>query len=315
MRERPFTNEVIALARDHNWDVFHIHDQDSYENYRKIATGAGYPDLIMYRTDQRGETSMIVAELKTDADNSAVRPNQEEWLRAYEQFVPTFVWRPSDWPEIQQVLRDGPSPSRVGRATGQVDSARGKERILLSNLKVIVDNLRSDIREQEFSTGHRAQLRRLNPEVLGPAAFWRLFTRRNLSKIGGPDSQKKWAAVIQGIALMTGHDRGSPTPLGRALFSGGDQERTKALYSEHRLNQLLAARGQLLRTLLRRAFRILVGTEQAIYWPQVAELILYDGNNEDEAEKVRHQIASDYYRAEAIALRRVNRRDNQEDLQ
>ena len=193
---------------------------------------------------------MIIAELKTDADNSAVRPNQEEWLRAYEQFVPTFVWRPSDWPEIQQVLRDGPSPSRVGRATGQVDSARGKERVSLSNLKVIVNNLRSDIREQEFSS---------RPPCAAPppqsGSAWTggilatLLRRRNLSKIGGPDSQKKWAAVIQGIALMTGHDRGRPTPLGRALFSGGDQERTKALYSEHRLNQLLAARGRLLRTL------------------------------------------------------------------
>ena len=315
MRERPFTNEVIALARDYNWTVFHIHDQDSYENYRKIATGGGYPDLIMNRTDQRGEASMVVAEVKTDADHSVVRPNQEEWLRAYKQFIPTFVWRPSDWPEIERVLRDGPSPTRVGRPAARAISAAEKERVSPYNLKTIVNNLRTDIREQEYSPGHRAQLRRMDPEEPDSAAFWRLFTRRNLSTIGEPDSQKRWAAVIQGIALMTGHDRGRPTPLGRALFSGGDQERTKPLYSEHRLNQLLAARGQLLRTLLRRAFRILVGTEQAIYWPQVAELVLYDGNNEDEAEKVRHQIASDYYRAEAIALRRANRRDNQEDLQ
>ena len=55
MRERPFTNEVIALARDHNWDVFHIHDQDSYENYRKVATGAGYPDWdnVSNRSERR----------------------------------------------------------------------------------------------------------------------------------------------------------------------------------------------------------------------------------------------------------------------
>lgn len=309
MFERAFTNEVIELARDHHWTVFHIHDQDSYENYRKIATGGGFPDLVMHRTNDRGEASMVVAELKVDADYSTVKSHQQEWLNAYEQFVPTYVWRPSDWEEIEQVLRNGPSEEQVKRRIEPLASADRTKNSLPDYLATIVNNLRSDIREQEFSSGHRAELRRMDPDSPDAAAFWKLYTRRRLSRIGGTDSEKKWAALLQGITLMSEHDRGNLIRLGRALFTGGDQERSTPFYSENRFRQLLAARGSILRTLLRRAFRMLARTEQAIYWPQVAELILNDGYNEDEAERVRNEIAADYYTAEAIAKRRKEREE------
>ena len=305
MSERLFTNEVIALARDHNWTVFHLHDQDSYENYRKIATGSGFPDLIMHRAINRGQASMVVAELKVDSDYSSVKPHQEEWLNAYRQFIPTFVWRPSDWDEIERVLRDGPSIDSAAQTAESPTWTKSDGNVLPTYLATRVNNLRDDIREQEFSPGHRAELRRMDPNVPSAAVFWRLYTRRNLSKVGGADAERKWATILQGISIMSEHDRGRPTRFGRALFSGGDPDRTMPFYSENRLRQLLAARGPTLRTLLRRAFRMLVGTEQAISWTQVAELVLNDGYNESEAERVRNEIAYSYYTAQAMAKART----------
>ena len=307
--ERPFTNEVIRFARDHNWEVFHIHDQDSYNNYRRIATGGGFPDLIMYRLAE-GKASMIVAELKTDAPSSVVRPNQDEWLRAFEQSIPaTFVWRPSDWEEIQRVLMEGPQAEYGKR---KESNPPAENNVLPDNLGAIINGLRSEIREQEFPRGDHAQLRRMDPSDPGPAVFWRLHAGRHLSEIGGADSEKKWATIIQGIALLSEQDRGSQKRFGRALFEGDDPDRTNPFYSERRLDQLLAARGQTLRTLLRRAFRMLAGTGQCVYWQQVAELALNDGHNDAEADRLRHEVASDYYRSLSIAQYRSTQTTNQE---
>ena len=301
--ERPFTNEVIRVARSYNWEVFHIHDQNSYENYRRVASGSGFPDLILYRTNDQGETSMLVAELKTDASYSVVRPNQANWLSAYEQFIPTFVWRPSDWDDIERILRDGPEPRRGNSSTVASSSTTPTEEgALPPHLGAMIDNLRSEIREQEFPRGDLASLRRM--DIVSPSpVFWRISASRNLSGIGGTNADEKWASILQGIALLAEQDYGFATRIGRALFYGGDQARKTSFYSEQRLTQLLAARGPLLRTLMRRTFRMLVGTEHAIYWLQVARLILNDGYNEDEAETVRREIASDYYRAMAAAKR------------
>ena len=272
LNERPFTNEVIRFARDHKWEVFHIHDQDSRENYRKVADGGGFPDLVMHRFDEQGKASMIVAELKTDAPSSELRPNQIKWRRAFEQSIPaTFVWRPSDWEEIQRVLTEGPGSEKGNR---QASETPAEEKSLPYYLGTIINNLRSGIREQEFPRGDHAQLRRMDPSDPGPAVFWRLYAGRNLSGIGGEDSEKKWATIIQGIALLSEQDMGSQKRFGRSLFEGDDPSRTKPFYSERRIDQLLAARGQTLRTLLSRAFRMLAGTGQCIYWQQVAELVL-----------------------------------------
>ena len=302
IRERPFTNEVIREARAQNWEVFHIHDQDSVENYRKLATGAGFPDLILYRTEEQG-ASMIAAELKVDADYSVVRPNQEAWLSAFEQFMPTFVWRPSDWDAIEKVLREGP-PTKENAA--QTTTARATETIppnvLPPNLPAIVGRLRQTIREQEFPSGDLASLRRM--EITSPSlVFRRLAAERRLAGIGGTDSDEKWACLLQGMALLAEQDHGRVVRIGRALFSGGDAGRREPFYSERRFDQLLQARGAMLRTLLRRCFRMLVGTDQSLYWVQVAEFVLNDGFNETAAESVRRDIAQDYYAARAIANR------------
>ena len=163
-----------------------------------------------------------------------------------------------------------------------------------------------------FSRGDLAELRRMKPEEPDAAIFWRLLARQGLleGREMSRELENKWGLILHGIALMTSTVEGDgdsdrprasahdPTvPVGLALFQGGDGNRTRAFYSESRLNRLLTARGPMLHTLLARTFRML-GTDQAFNWRQMARLILHENYSEESAEQVRHQIARAYYQAE-----------------
>ena len=150
----------------------------------------------------------------------------------------------------------------------------------------------------------------MEPDEPDAAAFWRLTARYELS--GSPEVERKWALVLHGIALMTktagddaagrsAHVRGMP--IGRALFAGDNPERTTPFYSETRLNRLLTARGAMLRTLLARMFRMMAAANQGFDWYQMAQLILSDGYDEERADRIRRNIARDYYWAENRANR------------
>jgi hypothetical protein len=97
--EADFQRAVIELAKLRGWRVWH--DNDSRRN------AAGFPDLIMVR---RGR--LVLAELK--AQRGRLRPEQDGWLRDLAIVeaeaegtgaVAERLWRPSDWSEIQAVLR------------------------------------------------------------------------------------------------------------------------------------------------------------------------------------------------------------------
>ncbi len=168
----------------------------------------------------------------------------------------------------------------------------------------------NDLAAEGFPPGDLAQLRRMGPDAPSAAAFWRLTTQAEL--VGSPVVERKWALVLNGLALMTrtagtdatgrsAHDR--HMPIGRALFEGGDSARATAFYSESRLNRLLTARGSMLMTLLVRVFRMMATAGQSFDWYQMTQLILNDGHNEKRAESVRRNIAREYYRAESRANR------------
>ena len=161
------------------------------------------------------------------------------------------------------------------------------------------------IASERVSTGERAELRRMNPDVPDAAVFWRLMARYEL--LGSPALEKKWALILHGIALMTPRsvsEGNRPSahngfnPVGRALFLGSESRREKGFYSESRLNRLLTSRGPILRTLLARMFRMLASQGVAFNWREMAQFILSEGYNEAAADKSRHRIARDYYRAE-----------------
>ncbi len=160
------------------------------------------------------------------------------------------------------------------------------------------------IAREDFPRGDLAALRRMTPGAPA-AAYWRLMAEEDL--LGSPAVERKWALILQGIAIMTptanrpGNGRGAHdpgTPVGRALFLGDDPARSSALYSEMRLNRLLSAHGPALHALLARMFRMLAAQGVSLDWREMARFILSDGYDEERGEEARRRIARAYYRAE-----------------
>lgn len=96
--EAEFQKLVIEYAQLRGWMVAHFRPaQTQSGRWSTPMTGqTGYPDLTMAR---RGV--VIHAELKSE--KGKVRPEQQCWVNAMGDSA--VVWRPSDWPEVQEVLR------------------------------------------------------------------------------------------------------------------------------------------------------------------------------------------------------------------
>lgn len=174
----------------------------------------------------------------------------------------------------------------------------------------IAIRIANDIAAENFNRGDLANLRRMDPDTPDAAVFYQLSAKYNLS--GSFEMTRKWALVMHGIALMTQTSSEDATSraahvrsmsIGKALFTGGDDSRTSAFYSESRFNRLLTARGTMLRTLLARMFRMMAATSQGFDWYQMAQFVLYDGYDDERANQIRQNIARDYYWAENRANR------------
>jgi VRR-NUC domain len=103
--EASFQRAVIDYARASGWKVAHWHDSRR-EVVRKDGTrltigdkdAAGVPDLLLVRAGR-----MICAELKSE--KGRVSKAQEEWLDALSAVgVEVYVWRPSEWDEVEEAL-------------------------------------------------------------------------------------------------------------------------------------------------------------------------------------------------------------------
>lgn len=90
--EADFQREVVQAAGLLGWRVFHAFDS------RKSAPG--FPDLVMARGSR-----LIMAELKRE--NGRVTADQQAWLDdlARVTTLDTFLWRPSNWAEVEAALR------------------------------------------------------------------------------------------------------------------------------------------------------------------------------------------------------------------
>jgi hypothetical protein len=90
MSEADFQTRVIDLALLYGCLVFH--DVDSRRNR------AGFPDLVIVGTE------VLFVELK--AEDGKLRHEQQTWLNSLRiAGARVAVWRPSDWGEVQQVLK------------------------------------------------------------------------------------------------------------------------------------------------------------------------------------------------------------------
>ena len=167
------------------------------------------------------------------------------------------------------------------------------------------------IASPNFGRGDLAALKRMDPDREVTPVVWRLLAQFDI-ETRGVETERKWALIMHGIALMTktsgdsgairaAHDRA--TPVGRALFLGGIPDRKDAYYSPSRFNRLMTARDGIFRALLSRMFRMMASAGQSFDWYQMAQLILAEGYDEERAERMRRILARDYYWAEDRARR------------
>ena len=98
--EAQFQAAVIDYARRNLWRVHHHHD-----SRRQVRPGvlvgdrdaSGYPDLTCVRE------RVLWAELKRDGGRLSVA--QSAWINALRDAgQEAYIWRPSDWLEIERVL-------------------------------------------------------------------------------------------------------------------------------------------------------------------------------------------------------------------
>ena len=91
--EAVFQGKVIALAKQHDWLVFHPLTAQKKGVWSTFQSGhKGYPDLTL----ARAEEGVLFAELKTETGK--VSADQLRWRFELEQAGAEYhLWRPSDW--------------------------------------------------------------------------------------------------------------------------------------------------------------------------------------------------------------------------
>ena len=153
---------------------------------------------------------------------------------------------------------------------------------------------------QQLAPGPLADLRR---RAASPA-FWRLAVRHPTT-IGRRDSQDRWMVIIRILAILTpagDPDRRPPLhdskrSLGEVLCDGGnpswpeDPRQPSPVFSERRLAQLIAARGEQRAVLLMRAARVLARSrnpDSGINTIDIAFFLLKPDNGQ--------RLAEPYYR-------------------
>lgn len=114
--EDEFLSAVVELAQWKGWLVHHSRPARMKDGrWRTPVQGDnGFPDLVLARSTPRlGGNIVILSELK--AQRGRLSAAQEEWLTALDWDGPdgqweqtwsplVFVWRPSDWALITEVL-------------------------------------------------------------------------------------------------------------------------------------------------------------------------------------------------------------------
>ena len=152
-------------------------------------------------------------------------------------------------------------------------------------LTSILGSIAATIAHPEFPSGDRAALRRMNPAIPPPLAFYR-FAFRHLPETW--DRQEgAWVTLVAGLSLMGPHAHRPGLAAGRALAEAG--------LSESRLERLLAADGDTMHALLLRLARFLGAKVQPLDWTDLAVLIL--STDPAKREQSRLRIAREYYRS------------------
>jgi hypothetical protein len=122
--EYSLQSQIAQLAHILGWETIAFRPLFTQRGFRTPGSGSmakGWPDMTLVRSRDR---RLIFAELKSDTAKTT--PDQDrvlDVLRAIEHYptpldmalrqrepiahpsIQVFVWRPRDWPQIEQVLR------------------------------------------------------------------------------------------------------------------------------------------------------------------------------------------------------------------
>lgn len=106
--ESDFQKQVIEYAHLLGYKVAHFRSvcvkrKNGTESWQTPvqADGEGFPDLIIIR---ERDGRMVVAELKSNVGKLSKK--QTVWISLFRSGgTEAYVWRPSDWNEIEKVLR------------------------------------------------------------------------------------------------------------------------------------------------------------------------------------------------------------------
>lgn len=116
--ESPFQNKVMSWAELNGWLAYHPPENllavaRSGRTYRQNVK-RGFFDLTLVHPEL---ARLVFAELKSETGR--VRPDQVTWAEAVGRVrsrhvaetgrspIEVYLWRPSDWPQIEEVLRRG----------------------------------------------------------------------------------------------------------------------------------------------------------------------------------------------------------------
>jgi len=88
---------ILQAARLYGWRAAHFRPARTAKGWRTPMSGdPGFPDLVLAR-----DGVVIVAELKSRRGQTS--PDQDLWLDELGDHA--VLWRPGDWPAIQNELR------------------------------------------------------------------------------------------------------------------------------------------------------------------------------------------------------------------
>ncbi len=109
--------QIIELAHLLGWKVAHFRPARTKFGWRTpvAADGKGYPDLVLYRER--------IVHVECKSRHEPLRAEQVSWRDwVLKTGGEHYVWRPSDWPEIERVLRRQTTP--VSAQAGHKSQAR-----------------------------------------------------------------------------------------------------------------------------------------------------------------------------------------------
>ena len=106
IKEEDFFRQILDLAYIFGWRVAHFRPARTKYGWRTAVAGdgQGFPDCVMVR---RG--IVLFAELKSE--KGKLSEKQDEWMNDLKGVadnssgVMAFIWRPSDWEVIVEILR------------------------------------------------------------------------------------------------------------------------------------------------------------------------------------------------------------------